>query len=38
MERKVGKEIEQVTEESCKKWKEAELEKEKTGPQQGKLK
>ena len=38
MEREVGKEIEQVAEESCKKWKEAELEKEKTGPQQGKLK
>ena len=30
METKVGKEIEQVAEESCKKWKEAELEKEKT--------
>ena len=38
MERKVGKEIEQVAEESCKKWKEAKLEKEKTGLQQGKLK
>ena len=38
MGRKVGKEIEQVAEGSCKKWKEAELEKEKTGPQQGKLK
>ena len=30
MERKVGKEIEQVAEESCKKWKETELEKEKS--------
>ena len=38
MERTVGKEIEQVAEKSCKKWKGAELEKEKTGPQQGKLK
>ena len=38
IERKVGKEIEQVTEESCKKWKKTEIEKEKTGPQQGKLK
>ena len=38
IERKVGKEIEQVAEESCKKWKKAVLEKEKTGPQQGKLK
>ena len=28
-ERKVGKEIEQVPKESCKKWKKAELEKEK---------
>ena len=36
--KKVAKEVEQVAEESCKKWKEAELEKEKTGPQQGKLK
>ena len=38
IERKVGNEIEQVAEESCKKWKKAEIEKEKTGPQQGKLK
>ena len=38
MERKVCKEIKQVAEESCKKCTEAELEKEKTGPQQGKLK
>ena len=37
MERKFCKEIEQVAEESCKKWKKAELEKEKTGTQQGKL-
>ena len=29
IERKVDKEIEQVEEESCKKWKKAELEKEK---------
>ena len=38
IERKVGKEIEQVAEESCKKLKIAEIEKEKTEPQQGKLK
>ena len=38
MERKVGKKIEQVEEESCKKWKQAEQEKEKTGLQKGKLK
>ena len=33
IERKVGKEIEQVAEESCKKWKKAEIENEKTGAQ-----
>ena len=38
IERKVGKEIKQVAGESWKKWKKAELEKEKTGPQQEKLK
>ena len=32
VERKVGKKIEQVAEECCKKWKKAEIEKEKTGP------
>ena len=31
IERKVGKEIKQVAEDSCKKWKKAEIEKEKLG-------